>query len=68
MDNGKIVDLTRRRADERRQRRKAALSRFWPTPSMLAWAVLLAIAVLGYVWTGASSRFEKAPPAAAVAQ
>ena len=46
----------------RRQRRKAALSRFKPAPSITAWAVLLAISVVGYFWSGASSRFEKAPP------
>jgi hypothetical protein len=61
MDDRKIVDLSQRRADDRRQRRKAALSRFKPAPSLIAWAVLLTIAVVGYFWSGASSRFEKAP-------
>jgi hypothetical protein len=63
MDDRKIVDLSQRRADDRRQRRKASLSRFKPTPSLIAWAVLLTVAVVGYVWSGASSRFEKAAPA-----
>lgn len=64
MDDRKIVDLSQRRAEGRRQQRKAALSRFKPGSSLIAWAVLLAIAVIGYFWSGASSRFEKAPPPA----
>ncbi len=63
MDDRKIVDLSQRRAEERRQRRKATLSRFKPAPSMIVWVVLLALAVLGYFWSGASSRFEKVPRA-----
>jgi hypothetical protein len=70
MDDRKIVDLSRRRAEERRQQRKAALSRvmlrFRPGSSLIAWAVLLAVAVAGYFWSDASSRFEKAPPTAIV--
>lgn len=63
MDDRKIVDFSERRAEGRRQQRKAVLSRFTPAFPTIAWAVLLAIAVLGYFWSDASSRFEKPAPA-----
>jgi hypothetical protein len=63
MDDRKIVNLSQRRAEDRKQQRRAALSRFRPGASAIAWAVLLAVAVLGFFWSGASSRFEKAPSA-----
>jgi len=62
MTDRKIVDLTQRRAEGDRQRRKAAFARFKPASSMIAWVVLLAVAVLGYLWSGASTRFHKAAP------
>ncbi len=62
MEDRKIVDLSQRRAEGDRKRRKAALARFKPTSSIVAWVVLLAVAVVGYFWSGASTRYEKAAP------
>jgi hypothetical protein len=63
MDDRKIVDLSQRRADDRRQRRKAALSRFKPGIAVVAWAAFFAVAVVGFLMSGEANRFEKAPPA-----
>lgn len=66
MDDPKIVDLSQRRADDQRQRRKATLSRFKPSHTLIAWAVFLAVAVIGFVWSGEATRFEKPAPVGVV--
>lgn len=59
MDDRKIVDLSGRRADNTRQRRKQALSRWMPPPWIIPWAILLAVAVAGFFWSGEATRFQK---------
>lgn len=62
MDDRKVVDLSDKRAESNRRRRKAALDRLKPAPWVFAWVIFLAVAVLGYFWSDAPSRFQKAPP------
>jgi micrococcal nuclease len=62
MDDDRIVDLARKRAESASQRRKAAVARLKPAPWMVAWAVFLGIAVVGFFWSGASNTFQKASP------
>lgn len=62
MDDRKIVDLSGRRAENTRQRRKEVLSRWMPPPWVLPWAIFLALAVAGFFWSGAATRFQKAAP------
>lgn len=62
MDDDRIVDLARKRAESASQRRKAAVARLKPAPWMVAWALFIAIAVAGFFWSGAGSQFQKAAP------
>lgn len=62
MDERKIVDLSGRRAENAKQRRKAALSGWMPTASLIAWGIFLAVVIAGFFWSGAASRFQKAAP------
>ncbi|HEX2842172.1 hypothetical protein [Hyphomicrobium sp.] len=62
MSDRNVVDLSQRRAEGERQRRKAARAGFKPAPWVIAWTIFLAVAIAGYFWSGASSRYQKTVP------